>query len=48
MHHDESTDSADIPPIGTRTDEPGGWTVAVPLLLLALLALMLLHSCVRS
>ena len=34
-----------VPPIETRSDASQRWSSALPLLLLALLGLMLLHSC---
>ncbi|HTN48182.1 MAG TPA: hypothetical protein VMK32_02005 [Burkholderiaceae bacterium] len=40
--------ASEAPAIETRRDAPGNWTSAVPLALLALLALMLLHACVPS
>jgi len=46
MHHDEPAD--DYPPIETRSDGATAWSTALPLLLVSLLALMLLHSCVRT
>ena len=46
MHHDEPAD--DYPPIETRADGASAWSTAMPLLLVSLLALMLLHSCVRT
>ncbi len=44
MHED--AESAVAPAIVTRSDAPGRWPSAIPLLLLALLGLMLLHTCV--
>ena len=44
MHED--AEPTVVPAIVTRSDAPGHWSSAVPLLLLALLGLMLLHSCV--
>jgi hypothetical protein len=46
MHHDEP--AGDTPHIETRSDVGTGWSTALPLLLLGLLALMLLHSCMRT
>ena len=46
MHHDEPAE--DYPPIETRTDGATAWSTALSLLLVSLLALMLLHSCVRT
>jgi len=46
MQHDEPAD--DFPPIETRSDGGTGWPAALPLLLVGLLALMLLHSCMRG
>lgn len=46
MHHDEPTPD-DVPPIADRDDAPEQWSSLWSLLLLALLALMLLHACVR-
>lgn len=34
--------------VATRSDAPGRWPSAIPLLMLALLGLMLLHSCVAG
>jgi len=44
--HEEDAAAEDAPTIVTRRDAPGNWPSAVPLGLLALLALMLLHACV--
>jgi len=44
--HDEDAAADDADGIVTRRDAPGNWPAAVPLGLLALLALMLLHACV--
>ena len=44
MHED--ADPTVVPAIVTRSDAPGRWSSAIPLLMLALLGLMLLHSCV--
>jgi hypothetical protein len=38
----------DAPAIETRRDGAGNWTSALPLGLLALMALMLLHACISS
>jgi hypothetical protein len=46
MHHDEP--AGDTPHIETRSDGGTGWSTALPLLLVGLLALMLLHSCMRT
>jgi len=46
MHHNEPT--RDYPPIQTRADDATRWSIALPLLLVSLLALMLLHSCIRT
>jgi hypothetical protein len=42
----EDAELAVAPAIVTRSDAPGRWPSAIPLLLLALLGLMLLHTCV--
>jgi hypothetical protein len=44
MHED--AEPPVVPDIVTRSDAPGRWSSAVPLLMLALLGLMVLHSCV--
>lgn len=41
----EEDDGAEPAAVVTRRDAPGNWPSAVPLGLLALLALMLLHAC---
>ena len=43
--HEDAEPSVDST-IATRSDADGRWQSAIPLLLLALLGLMLLHSCV--
>jgi hypothetical protein len=43
-HGSEATEDPSTTPV-TRSDAEGNWTSALPLLLLALLGLMLLHSC---
>lgn len=43
--HEEDAAGEEPAAIVTRHDAPGNWTSAVPLGLLALLALMLLHAC---
>ena len=44
--HDEDSAAEQDTVIVTRRDASGNWSSAVPLGLLALLALMLLHACV--
>ena len=44
MHED--AEPSVVPAIVTRRDAAGRWPSALPLLMLALLGLMVLHSCV--
>jgi hypothetical protein len=48
MQHDDDPSSTDAPAIQTRADGKTGWSTALPLLLVGLLALMLLQTCVAG
>jgi hypothetical protein len=46
--HDDEDPAREVPPIVDRDDAPEQWSSLWSLLLLGLLALMLLHACVRG